>query len=627
MTIPLIAPFVANDGQAPNVTPFTFRDGRGYLQRFEALVKYLNNYIVPWVEEHYVELAEEFAAKVAEIEGISTDLSQYVTDAETAKNDAVTAKNQAQTYAAQAGTAQDTAITGHINNVASATRAKLNELYAGINIANIVNSGRLSQAALDTYYTAFFSDEFAGIATDVAGVNNAVVTTNNRITTLENGRIATAESNILNNAANLSYKMNAVDLRIQNPSEWGAPVGQALSIPTHVVPDSRQPAHPSILFFPERWNGYRYWMAYTPYPGDNDDHEDPNIAVSNDGINWIHAPGVTQPLDDASGIPYNSDPDLVMAGNTMFLFWRYYDSTLPSNQEKLYMRKSTDGITWTPKQLVWQYNETVLRPLSPSFIFEDNRWTCYFVDVTGGSRVFKRMVSTNADPTAGWGAPTTLTITPGISGKEVWHVSVRRVGGGLIGIMTVINPGAGGIGGLLQLISSNDGVTWKGSAETVVPQVYTGQHNNLYRASFVVGYNDGVLGLWLYYSAYQDTPAPNTWNIFRTFLGPFGKGEPVSVTAGPNITLSNVDVRRRGNWIYGSVDWTRTTALSHGDVILTFPTWCFPVVNDIAMTTGPLGTAAYPSVINASTREIVGNNPPASKTTGGLRFKFPIIPA
>ena len=47
--------------------------------------------------------------------------------------------------------------------------------------------------------------------------------------------------------------------------------------------------HPKILNFSKKWNGYKYWMSYTPYPRGNSDLENPHIAVSNDLINW-HAP-------------------------------------------------------------------------------------------------------------------------------------------------------------------------------------------------------------------------------------------------------------------------------------------------------------------------------------------------
>lgn len=44
--------------------------------------------------------------------------------------------------------------------------------------------------------------------------------------------------------------------------------------------------HPKVITFNKKWNGYKYWMSYTPYPGGNSEYENPHIAVSNDLINW-----------------------------------------------------------------------------------------------------------------------------------------------------------------------------------------------------------------------------------------------------------------------------------------------------------------------------------------------------
>ena len=95
------------------------------------------------------------------------------------------------------------------------------------------------------------------------------------------------------------------------------------------TPDgTNQPYHPSVLFISQKWNGYRYWMAETPYPlGNNGDWnglkpyrarwENPCIHVSNDGINWQTPPKGSNPIDDLSDADiehqnYYSDTHLVM---------------------------------------------------------------------------------------------------------------------------------------------------------------------------------------------------------------------------------------------------------------------------------------------------------------------------
>ena len=44
--------------------------------------------------------------------------------------------------------------------------------------------------------------------------------------------------------------------------------------------------HPSLVYFENGWNGYKYWCAYTPYPKCDDKYENPHITVSNDLKKW-----------------------------------------------------------------------------------------------------------------------------------------------------------------------------------------------------------------------------------------------------------------------------------------------------------------------------------------------------
>lgn len=48
-----------------------------------------------------------------------------------------------------------------------------------------------------------------------------------------------------------------------------------LEIPTY--DGSKQLTHPSVLYFPESWNGHKYWAVATPYPNSNDEYENPSI--------------------------------------------------------------------------------------------------------------------------------------------------------------------------------------------------------------------------------------------------------------------------------------------------------------------------------------------------------------
>ena len=110
-----------------------------------------------------------------------------------------------------------------------------------------------------------------------------------------------------------------------------------------------QATHPSVLHFDEPWNGYTFWIAYSPYPEADDSKENPHILASNDGVNWVLPSGFSNPLDDTpkgykSGVVYNSDPELVYNSDTNELefWWRYVDDS--QDQMILYRCRTSDGV-------------------------------------------------------------------------------------------------------------------------------------------------------------------------------------------------------------------------------------------------------------------------------------------
>ena len=116
------------------------------------------------------------------------------------------------------------------------------------------------------------------------------------------------------------------EMVIEPPTDTNA--AEPLAIKTY--DGYNQPCHPKVLYFADGWNGYRYWMAYTPYPYCEDSLENPCLAVSDDGYTWFAPDGVKNPV---TGYPptfensaHYSDPHLLMNGETMELWFRYNPS-------------------------------------------------------------------------------------------------------------------------------------------------------------------------------------------------------------------------------------------------------------------------------------------------------------
>lgn len=339
-----------------------------------------------------------------------------------------------------------------------------------------------------------------------------------------------------------------------NIDELKAPVGSRLTVPTHVSPAGGQLTHPSVVFFPEPWNGFQYWMAMTPYPGGNDAHEDPNIVASMDGINWVVPNGLTNPLDDAPGSPrYNSDTDLVFAQGKLWCFWRYLDTGAGDASENLYVRTSEDGVTWTPKQLVYRSNQNTRRLVSPTFIYEEGVWTMWAVDIAQTPNRLVRLTSADGTPLQGtWSNPQNCTLTMP-SGRDPWHVEIRRVGDRLYGIMNDCISGQSGAQGNLYMIESRNGLTWTRGSGVLVPQSQSGEHDALYRSTFVPEFVNGKLGLRIWYPGWT-TGSTKVWNLYRTFAevptdgggggGPLVQGEMFEETRSVPANTGFISVSR-----------------------------------------------------------------------------------
>ena len=344
-------------------------------------------------------------------------------------------------------------------------------------------------------------------------------------------------------------------------------VGDRLTVPTHVTPAGGQTTHPSVLFFPEGWNGFEYWMAHTPYPAGNDDHEDPNIVASHDGITWVVPPGLTNPIDDQSGQPaYNSDVDLKLGpGDVLFLFWRTFDPNAVGGEEQLYYSTSVDGVTWATKIRYYQANMATLRMVSPTLLLDDDHWVMWAVDAVPSPNRVVRLVSATLDPAGAWTAPATVSVGTMQAGKEPWHLFVTRQAGRYVGLLNDCTTGSSGAAGDLLFLSSTTGTSFANSGKTVIPRVRPGEHDQLYRATLAPAYEEGVLGFRVWYAAWRTTGP--VWNVYRTWIGPQSSaaGElhppasiapggfaaiPVTFPAGAFTTPPHVDV---------STDSTRLT--------------------------------------------------------------------
>ena len=263
------------------------------------------------------------------------------------------------------------------------------------------------------------------------------------------------------------------------------PPAPALTIPP--VDGVDAPLHPKVLDIGSQWNGYRYWMVFTPFPKSGDPSpdafENPSIVASNDGETWI-APAENPiiPAPDGAGYSkFNSDPHLVFKDGVMYMFWRPCDTTIPisSGREKIMYATTTDGASWSDSTTIYSTTVDIAVTLSPVIDFFDGYWWLWmyrrdFVPM----RCELRKATTLGGLQAADAVVCDLVLPD--ETVEPWHFDVVRIPNGWMMLLSDRVRSTYTFGGA-WLAVSDDGINWIPSSSVMSESAPT-----MYRPSLVL---------------------------------------------------------------------------------------------------------------------------------------------
>jgi hypothetical protein len=273
---------------------------------------------------------------------------------------------------------------------------------------------------------------------------------------------------------------------------------------------SNQMVHPDIYYNAAGWNGWKYWMACTPYPNNDNTLENPSILVSNDGDTWAVPAGLTNPIVAYPGAPnYNSDPCLLFASNTLYLYYRQTTTV-----DTVYVTSSADGITWSaPASAVSGVKDRVV---APSVVFTGSQYEMFYIDIGTDPNSWLRR--TCATPTGTWGSAQPVYLDPP-SGQDLWHITVfwdtaTSMYHALVA--TVPSGTNGGTPGYLYFATSNDGTAWV-LADTPLLSPPGGSAWDGYEIYRSAGVRTAT-GYDVWYSARSTQNSPKVWRIGRTSM-------------------------------------------------------------------------------------------------------------
>ncbi len=242
--------------------------------------------------------------------------------------------------------------------------------------------------------------------------------------------------------------------------------------------------HPKVLNFEKKWNGYKYWMSYTPYPKGNDSMENPHIVVSNDLIRWQKLYKEDRALDSPTKyLPlsnYNSDSHLVYNSdlNRMDLYWRYVDDL--DNKVYIYRITSKDGVNWSEKELSIVDNRKKKDYVSPAIIYENGLYKMWFL-----SSGFKIKYSESKDGLK-WENEKDINLKYEEK-LYSWHQDVIKTDKGYEMIVVALDSWENHNNMNLYYSSSKDGINWSVAKTILKPTKGTMLWDNrgIYRSSFI----------------------------------------------------------------------------------------------------------------------------------------------
>ncbi len=254
--------------------------------------------------------------------------------------------------------------------------------------------------------------------------------------------------------------------------------------------DNNDATHPKVVKFDNPWNGYKYWLTFTPlYKGD-DQTENPHILVSNDLINWKIKEGATNPIEDkpVGGKIYNvyySDPVLVYNNddNELECWFRY--SNKATKEVIIYRKTTKDGITYTDKEIAMSSNHSINDILSPAVIYEDGKYKIWYVSIKNGKNIVLYTETTNL---TNFSDPQEISIQYKNDNLITWHIDVSESNSIYHMLISAYEVGGNPTKGMrLYYSSSLDNKNYDEAEEILVPRVLSKEFDNqtIYKSSLI----------------------------------------------------------------------------------------------------------------------------------------------
>ena len=252
--------------------------------------------------------------------------------------------------------------------------------------------------------------------------------------------------------------------------------------------------HPKVLNFKEKWNGYKYWMVYSPYPHSNDSRENPHIRVSNDLINWEVPEGLTNPIDGPpedykNMVIYYSDPHLVYNDDKDELECYYRRVDDKKDEMVLYRKTTKDGIHWSDREVITTTKRSEHDYVSPAIIYDEGIYKMWYVDKNNTNCYAESKDGYHYSDCKKINLKYPLTV-------KTWHLDVIKTEKGYEMITVAFNNWNDRAVMNLYYFHSDTETGFKNGTIIIKPSHVSWDNGGLYRSTFI--YENGIY--YVFYS-------------------------------------------------------------------------------------------------------------------------------
>lgn len=261
--------------------------------------------------------------------------------------------------------------------------------------------------------------------------------------------------------------------------------------------------HPKMLYIPQGWNGYKYWLAATPTFGVVNNaaygsaHENPHVWASNDLVTWVEPSGGPLDLPEDGNGSYWSDTHLALDDDGwLYCIYRGQYFSFASGRV-IVARRSRDGVNWSDRIIISNPSDGPLTAAnlaaSPVIFKKGSRWTYIDIlntstsfpvppnDYSASRAVFRRSSSLVVSGYEPYDATQIVNYKNREWGpsKEPWHIDALQVGNLHLHL---VNAGGNGLSTANEIYLAWSGDGWNFD---VLPRLDTGVFN-AYRSSISV---------------------------------------------------------------------------------------------------------------------------------------------